>query len=66
MRRIILLLTAAAVMVLTLAVGAASAHDHQICTPGQGNPTLAQEPFHTQDPSMAKVEQKKGFCALRV
>ncbi|MDP9382994.1 MAG: hypothetical protein M3Q29_23230 [Chloroflexota bacterium] len=66
MRRIILLFTTAAVMVLTLALGAAGAHDHQICTPGQGDPTLDQEPFHTQDPSMAEVEQKTGFCALRV
>ena len=55
MRRIMLLLAVAAVMVLTLAVGTAGAHEHQICTPGQGDPTLDQEPFHTQDPSNGAI-----------
>ena len=50
-----LLLTVASIMALTLAVGTASAHEHQICTPGQGDPTLDQEPFHTQDPSNGAI-----------
>jgi hypothetical protein len=51
MRRIMLLVMVASVMTPMLAVGTASAHSHQICTPGQGDPTLSQEPFHTEDPS---------------
>ena len=51
MRRIILLFIVGAVMTVTLAVGAASAHEHQICTPGQGDPVLAEEPFHGEDPT---------------
>ena len=51
MTRIMLLVAVASVMSLTLAAGTAGAHEHQICTPGQGDPTLDQEPFHTEDPS---------------
>ncbi len=46
MRRIILLFTVSAVMAVALVVGPVSAHEHQICTPGQGDPMLAEEPFH--------------------
>ncbi len=46
MKRIMGLLTVAALMALTLAAGTASAHEHQICTPGQGDPVLSEEPFH--------------------
>jgi len=55
MRRIMLLVMVASVMTLMLAVGTASAHSHQICTPGQGDPTLSQEPFHTEDPSNGAI-----------
>jgi hypothetical protein len=53
--RRIMLLTVAVVMALTLAVGTANAHEHKICTPGQGDPMLDQEPFHTQDPSNGAI-----------
>ena len=55
MRRIVLLVVVALVMTLVLAVGTAGAHSHQICTPGQGDPELGQEPFHTQDPSNGAI-----------
>jgi hypothetical protein len=55
MRRIMLLVVVAVVMALTLAVGTAGAHEHQICTPGQGDPKLDQEPFHTEDPSNGAI-----------
>ena len=29
----------------------AGAHEHQICTPGGGDPVLSPEPFHGDDPS---------------
>lgn len=51
MRRILLLVVVSSVVTLALATGSAGAHSHQICTPGQGDPELGQEPFHTEDPS---------------
>ncbi len=58
MRRIMLLVVLAVVTALTLAVGTAGAHEHQICTPGQGDPKLEQEPFHNtedKDPSNGAI-----------
>jgi hypothetical protein len=40
----------AIVLSLTVA-GSAAAHDHQVCTPGAGDPLIGAEPFHGQDPS---------------
>ena len=35
--------------------GTARAHEHQICTPGAGDPVLKQEPFHGGDPSNGAI-----------
>ena len=50
MRRLLLILVVMAAMVGTM-VDTAGAHEHQICTPGTGDPVLSPEPFHGQDPS---------------
>ncbi len=50
MRRLLLALMITTAL-LGMMAGAASAHEHQICTPGAGDPVLAPEPFHGEDPT---------------
>ena len=50
MRRLLLILVAMAAMAV-VSGDTASAHEHQICIPGAGDPVLAPEPFHGEDPS---------------
>lgn len=40
-----------AVLTSLATVGIVTAHGHQICTPGAGDPVVDPEPFHGQDPS---------------
>ena len=35
--------------------GRAYAHEHQICTPGAGDPVLKEEPFHGGDPTNGAI-----------
>lgn len=49
-RPMMLALSAALLLALGVASGV-SAHGHQVCTPGAGDPLIAPEPFHGDDPS---------------
>ncbi len=50
MRRLLPALVMTTALLATMVSGV-SAHEHQICTPGAGDPVLSPEPFHGQDPS---------------
>lgn len=50
MRPLLLALTMITALLVTM-VSTVSAHEHQICTPGAGDPVLAPEPFHEEDPT---------------
>lgn len=50
MRPLLLALAMITALLVTM-VSTVSAHEHQICTPGAGDPILAPEPFHGEDPT---------------
>ncbi len=54
MRKALTILTLACVLassVTLVTAVTADAHEHQICTPGVGDPVLPEEPFHGEDPT---------------
>ena len=51
-------------MILSLAAaGPVSAHGHQICTPGRGDPIIDPEPFHGQDPTNGAILSNPNVTA---
>jgi hypothetical protein len=50
--------------VLMGAAGGASAHSHQILTPGKGDPIISLEPFHGTDPTNGAITNNPNVAEL--
>ena len=63
----ILALAVALTSTVTLVTpGAADAHEHQICTPGAGDPVLPEEPFHGEDPTGGAILNNPNVTAANL
>ena len=66
MRKVATILTLAfalASSVVLVTAVTAEAHEHQICTPGTGDPVLPEEPFHGDDPTGGAILNNPNVTA---